>query len=132
MLTGDAKWGAFRAAEFFTLPSHQENFGVVVAEAMALSKPLLVTNKVNIWREVEMDGAGIVVADDLEGVSDGLRRMLAMSAAQRATMGAAARRSFEQRFDLEKNAMTLLEVIAGASPGTAVKVDAEDRRAHSR
>jgi len=40
MLTGDAKWGAFRAAEFFVLPSHQENFGIVVAEAMALGKPL--------------------------------------------------------------------------------------------
>ena len=68
MLTGEAKWGAFRAAEFFVLPSHQENFGIVVAEAMALSKPLLITNKVNIWREVEIDGAGIVVDDDVKGV----------------------------------------------------------------
>ncbi|CDZ47720.1 glycosyltransferase [Neorhizobium galegae] len=30
MLAGDAKWGAFRAAEAFVLPSHQENFGIVV------------------------------------------------------------------------------------------------------
>jgi glycosyltransferase involved in cell wall biosynthesis len=50
MLSGDAKWGAFRAAEFFVLPSHQENFGIVVAEAMALSKPVLISNKLNIWR----------------------------------------------------------------------------------
>ncbi len=112
MLTGDAKWGAFRAAEFFVLPSHQENFGIVVAEAMALARPLLITNKVNIWREVEADGAGIVVDDDVEGVRDGLGRMLAMTAAEQATMGAAARRSFEQRFDLERNALQLLDVIA--------------------
>jgi len=127
MLTGDAKWGAFRAAEFFVLPSHQENFGIVVAEAMALSKPLVVTNKVNIWREVEMDGAGIVVADDVEGVGDGLRRMLAMTAAQRATMGAAARRAFEERFDLEKNAMNLLDVIVSASTERAARGDVRGR-----
>ncbi len=130
MLTGDAKWGAFRTAEFFALPSHQENFGIVVAEAMALSKPLLITNKVNIWREVEMDGAGIVVADDVEGVSDGLGRMLAMNAAQRAAMGAAARRAFEERFDLERNALHLLDVIASATP--VAKADVRDRRANSR
>jgi glycosyltransferase involved in cell wall biosynthesis len=35
MLTGDLKWGAFRAAHLFCLPSHQENFGIVVAEALA-------------------------------------------------------------------------------------------------
>lgn len=114
MLTGDAKWGAFRAAEFFVLPSHQENFGIVVAEAMALSKPLLVTNKVNIWREVEADGAGIVVNDDVEDVSDGLGRMLAISDAERAAMGAASRKCFEDRFDLEKNALYLLDVIERA------------------
>jgi glycosyltransferase involved in cell wall biosynthesis len=127
MLTGDAKWGAFRAAEFFALPSHQENFGIVVAEAMALAKPLLVTNKVNIWREVEADGAGIVVVDDLEGVSDGLGRMFAMTDAERAAMGAAARRSFEERFDLEKNALYLLHVIERASSGKAAKSDVRDR-----
>ncbi len=66
MLSGDAKWGAFRAAEFFVLPSHQENFGIVIAEAMALGRPVLMTNKVNIWREVEADGAGIVVNDNSE------------------------------------------------------------------
>jgi glycosyltransferase involved in cell wall biosynthesis len=115
MLDGDAKWGAFRAAEFFALPSHQENFGIVVAEAMALGKPALITDKVNIWREVEADGAGVIVNDDLDGVADGLERMLTMSDTARAAMGAAARRAFETRFDLERNALQLLDVIAGAS-----------------
>jgi glycosyltransferase involved in cell wall biosynthesis len=120
MLTGDTKWGAFRAAEFFALPSHQENFGIVVAEAMALARPLLITNKVNIWREVEADGAGIVVDDDVESVSDGLGRMLSMTATERARIGVAARRSFEERYDLEKNALSLLDVIARASLEKAI------------
>jgi glycosyltransferase involved in cell wall biosynthesis len=35
MLIGELKWGAFRCAELFCLPSHQENFGIVVTEALA-------------------------------------------------------------------------------------------------
>ena len=40
MLQGEAKWSAFRAAEVFCLPSHQENFGIVVVEALACGKPV--------------------------------------------------------------------------------------------
>ena len=61
------KWGALRAAEVFVLPSHQENFGIAVAEALAAGTPALISNKVNIWREIESDGAGIAADDTLEG-----------------------------------------------------------------
>lgn len=63
MLQGDDKWGAFYSAEAFCLPLHQEYFGVVVAEAMVCGKPVLISNKVNIWREIEVDGADIVQSD---------------------------------------------------------------------
>jgi glycosyltransferase involved in cell wall biosynthesis len=112
MLTGDAKAGAFRAAEFFVLPSHQENFGIVVAEALACGKPVLITNKVNIWREIEGDGAGIVVSDTVEGVAAGLTKLLEMSGPALAAMGAAARRTFETRYDLETNGMAFLDLIS--------------------
>jgi glycosyltransferase involved in cell wall biosynthesis len=118
MLSGDVKWGAFRAAEFFVLPSHQENFGIVVAEAMALGKPVLITNKVNIWREIEADGAGLVVNDDVEGLAEGLREMCALSAQQRQSMGRNARNSFSKRYDLEENAMALLRLLEHLSAGT--------------
>ena len=57
MLGGAAKWGAFRGAEAFVLPSHQENFGIAVAEALACGTPVLISNQVNIWREVLADRA---------------------------------------------------------------------------
>ena len=60
MLTGDLKWGALHAAEAFILPSHQENFGIAVVEALACGKPVLISDKVNIWREIEADGACLV------------------------------------------------------------------------
>jgi glycosyltransferase involved in cell wall biosynthesis len=58
MVTGELKWGSLRASEIFVLPSHQENFGIVVAEALACGKPALISNKVNIWREVQNGGGG--------------------------------------------------------------------------
>ncbi len=111
MVSGDEKWGAFRAADCFVLPSHQENFGLVAAEAMALGLPLVITNKVNIWREVAEDGAGIVVDDTLDGVTDGLRRINRMSTAEREAMGRMARACFQKRYDLKNNAMGLLALM---------------------
>jgi glycosyltransferase involved in cell wall biosynthesis len=126
MLSGDAKWGAFRSAEFFALPSHQENFGVVVAEAMSLSKPVLITKKVNIWREIEADGAGLVVDDDRGGVADGLERLCALPPAERQAMGERARRCFLDRYDIEKTAMRFLELAQRLSeePRTEARANA--------
>jgi glycosyltransferase involved in cell wall biosynthesis len=73
MLEGDAKWGALHGCSALVLPSHQENFGIAVAEALACNKPVLISNKVNIWREVIEDGAGIAVEDDLPGTTQLLR-----------------------------------------------------------
>ena len=73
MLEGDAKWGALHRCSAFVLPSHQENFGIAVAEALACNKPVLISNKVNIWREITQDGAGSMAEDDLGGTIQLLR-----------------------------------------------------------
>ena len=67
MLKGDAKWGAFAVSDAFVLPSHQENFGIAVAEALACGRPVLISDQVNIAPEIEADGCGIVEHDTLEG-----------------------------------------------------------------
>jgi hypothetical protein len=77
MLSGAAKWGALYGCEAFVLPSHQENFGIAVVEALACGKPVLISDQVNIWREIVEDGAGIAEADTEEGVEKLLRRFLA-------------------------------------------------------
>jgi len=77
MLSGEAKWGSLYGCEAFVLPSHQENFGIAVVEALACGKPVLISDQVNIWREIAEDGAGLVEADTEEGVEKLLRRFLA-------------------------------------------------------
>jgi glycosyltransferase involved in cell wall biosynthesis len=72
MLEGDAKWGAFYGCEAFVLPSHQENFGISVVEALACDKPVLISNKVNIWREIAGANAGIVMSNDFESIKESI------------------------------------------------------------
>jgi glycosyltransferase involved in cell wall biosynthesis len=116
MLVGDAKWGALRKAAAYILPSHQENFGIAVAEAMACQTPVLITNKVNIWREVEAGGGGLVEADTQDGVQRLLSRFQALSDDEVQIMGAKALETFESRFDVGPMAQGLLEVISKLAP----------------
>jgi len=67
MLSGNAKWGAFYGCDAFILPSHQENFGIAVVEALACGRPVLITSQVNTWREIHEAGACFVANDTLEG-----------------------------------------------------------------
>lgn len=111
MLRGDLKWGAFFASEAFALPSHQENFGIAVAEALGCGLPVLISNKVNIWREIVADGAGIVGEDNLIGTEKSLREWLSKSISQRQEMGVQARTTFEQRYTIKQMADSLLHAI---------------------
>jgi glycosyltransferase involved in cell wall biosynthesis len=116
MLTGKVKWGALRAAEVFALPSHQENFGVAVAEALAVGLPVLLSTQVNIWREIVEDGAGLAAADDLPGTLRVLQQWLTMSAAQRRAMQRRAQACFAQRFHVDAAARCLLATIQQHKP----------------
>jgi len=110
MLRGDAKWGAFRAAEAFVLPSHQENFGIAVAEALACGKPVLLSDKVNIAAEIAADGAGLMETDTAAGTERLLARWTALPPAERETMAVRALECFHKRYDMRENAKATLRL----------------------
>ena len=111
MLSGDRKWGAFSAAEAFVLPSHQENFGIAVVEALACGTPVLISNQINIWREIEADGAGFVENDDLAGTTALLKRWVATAPDIRARLKERAQECFTGRFEIERATDSLLKVL---------------------
>lgn len=112
MIEGDRKWGALRAAEAFVLPSHQENFGIAVAEALAAGTPVLISKKVNIWDEIEASGAGYAEGDDEDGTLRLLRRWRVTTAEKRARMQAAALALFQERYEITRVARSLVQTIA--------------------
>jgi glycosyltransferase involved in cell wall biosynthesis len=111
MIRGDTKLGAFRAAEAFVLPSHQENFGIAVAESLACATPVLISNKVNIWREIVADRAGLSADDTLEGTTDMLQRWIDMRPEERRALALNAFNCFARRFNVEAAANSILETI---------------------
>lgn len=115
MLRDDLKWGAFYSADAFVLPSHQENFGIAVAEALGCGVAVLISDKVNIWREIEGADAGFVDRDTIDGCERILRRWLALDAPQRSAMRQSAMGLFHQRFTAEAMASSLVAVIASSS-----------------
>ena len=76
MLQGDDKLAALKDADIFALPSYSENFGVAVIEAMACGVPVVISNKVNIWREVQAGGAGLVTPCDAQKVAEAMLFLL--------------------------------------------------------
>lgn len=111
MLQGADKWAAYQSAEVFCLPSHQENFGIVVAEALACGKPVLISNKVNIWREIKANNAGFVANDTIEGTVDNLKNWLSLSPAEQMTMQSQAKKCFKEHFHIQRAAERLIEII---------------------
>lgn len=114
MLTGNAKWGAFHASEAFILPSHQENFGIAVAEAMSCRKPVLLSDKVNIAEVIANDQAGFMEPDTAEGTLRLLERWIATSLEARAAMAERAIQCFRQRYDMRESAKIILRLFEAA------------------
>ncbi len=111
MIQGDIKWSAFYNCEVFILPSHQENFGIAVAEAMACSKPVLISDKVNIWQEIKNGGGGYVENDTEQGTENMLRQWLNTNSNEREMMAKHALDTYKQFFTVEQAANNLLKVL---------------------
>lgn len=76
MVSGDAKAALYRSADLFVLPTSQENFGLVLIEAMAAGVPVVTTRGVDIWRELQHAGAEIVDLDDPAVLPNVIQRLL--------------------------------------------------------
>jgi glycosyltransferase involved in cell wall biosynthesis len=70
------KWALYERAQMFVLPSYSENFGNVVAEAMAMGCPVVVTHEVGIAPLVETTGAGAVTDGAPEKLAATIRELL--------------------------------------------------------
>lgn len=112
MLQGREKLAAFRDAALFVLPSYTENFGIAVVEAMASGLPVVISNKVNIWREVMTAKAGFVTKCDVREISDTLGTLLDNLLVGK-EMGQRGRQLVSQQFSWETVGAQMGEIYRG-------------------
>ncbi len=94
---GQAKSAAFHAADLFVLPSHTENFGMAVAEALAHGVPAIVSRNAP-WTGLATHGCGWWIEAGPEPLVDCLRQALALPAAELERRGNEGRAWMERDF----------------------------------
>ena len=112
MLNGELKRGALMAADVFILPSHQENFGMAVIEALAAGVPVLISNRINTAHEIEADHAGYVAHDDLPGTKSLIERWRNAGTAEKELMRQNAKTCFVNRFEINRAVDSLLAILS--------------------
>jgi glycosyltransferase involved in cell wall biosynthesis len=113
-LYGAHKWAAFTAAELFVLPSHQENFGIAVVEALAAGTPVCTTTAVNIHATVTQYNAGLICHDDEVALASALKRWQTLTAAEISDYRTRALRCYRNEFQVSTPSSRLLTAITKA------------------
>jgi glycosyltransferase involved in cell wall biosynthesis len=106
---GEEKVKMFDSSDLFILPTYTENYGIVVAEALARRIPVLTTEGAP-WRELETSGCGFWVKNDEEGIKNGLVKVLDATESELRGMGARGRKLVEQQYLWSETTLKTIEL----------------------
>jgi glycosyltransferase involved in cell wall biosynthesis len=113
-LLGEDRMNAFARADIFVLPTHQENFGIVLVEALAAGLPVVTTRGTDVWRELDATGGAKVLepCDAAElplRIADALADLVS-DPDRRAAMGAAGARAVCDWLEPERTLQGFLDL----------------------
>lgn len=101
MILGNLKWGAITASKGMVLSSHGENFGVSLVESLSCSRPILTTNKVNIYKEILKSKAGYVSKNNISSFYLILKKFYSLSMINIRKLNLNSQKCFKKNFDLQ-------------------------------
>jgi glycosyltransferase involved in cell wall biosynthesis len=121
----EAKLRAYRDADLFVLPTHNENFAMTVAEALAAEVPVIST-KGAPWSGLETERSGWWIDHGIEPLAAALRHAMMIGSAERRAMGVRGRIWMERDFSWEQVAAAMRQVyrwlLEGGEPPPTVRL----------
>ncbi|MFT5738665.1 MAG: glycosyltransferase involved in cell wall biosynthesis, partial [Maribacter sp.] len=106
---GEAKWNLLRSADLMVLPTHSENFGIVVAEALALGVPVITTQGTP-WEDLETYECGFWIELSVVNLKQSLEQLMQLSEGQIKTMGENGQRLVKNKYDIKAVAKDMREL----------------------
>ena len=106
---GEEKAALYRSADLFILPTFSENFGIVVAEALAYGLPVITTKNAP-WQGIEKYHCGWWINSDVKSIATALSEACASSPEVLRKMGDRGRIYAEKAFGWAQIARQMLEV----------------------